>query len=75
MVEQGIWTRPEYEERVIDFCIENNIEWGVVYSESLVCGVIGTGKEIIKVGNYRDKLELERIEFRKTKSFWWRICN
>ena len=75
MVQLPIYVHPELKDKVKEFCKQNHIRWGVVWSECWLNGAIGTPEEVQKVEDYAKKLEKERIEFRKNKSFWWRLCN
>jgi hypothetical protein len=75
MIQQPIEVRDEFLDDVKTFCFNNKIEWGTVYSESWLDGASGTPKQVKQVEDYVKGLEIKRTEFRKTKSFWWRLCN
>jgi len=73
MIQIPIPLRDEFKDKVKNFCSDNNIEWGTVYSECWNEGVSGTQKDIKLVEDYVSKLEEERLNYRKSKSFWWRL--
>ena len=68
MIQLPIVVRNEHKEKVKNFCSENNIQWGTVYSECWNEGVHGTPKECEEVEKYVQQLETERKEFRKNKN-------
>ena len=73
MIEQPIEVKDEFLDDVKTFCFKNNIEWGTVYSECQLNGVNGTSEQIKQVLDYIKQLEIKRIKYRKTKSFWWKL--
>ncbi len=75
MIQIPIPLRDEFKDKVKNFCSSNNIEWGTVYSECWNEGVNGTQQQIKMVEEYVSELEQERLNYRKNKSFWWRLWN
>lgn len=75
MIEQPIDVREEFLDKIKSFCSNNNIEWGTVFSESWLDGATGTPQQVQSVIKYVNELEQKRLEYRKTKSFWWRLWN
>ena len=65
--------REEYLSDVYEFCFQNNIK--TKNSNLLNFCVLGNPKQIVLVENYIDKLEEERMKYRKQKSFLYRIFN
>jgi hypothetical protein len=43
--------------------------------ESVTGGIVGEVEDVLKVMEYIDKLDRDRLEERKNKSFWWRLWN
>jgi hypothetical protein len=75
MISLPIDIRKEFEDKVKNFCVVNNIEWGIVNSECWLEGAIGTSKDIKMVEDYIESLEQERQQYRNSESFWWRLWN
>jgi hypothetical protein len=75
MIQQGLNIRDEFKDKVKNFCSLNNVEWSENVFESLTGGIIGEVDNVVKVIEYINKLERDRLEGRKNKSFWWRLWN
>ena len=75
MIQMPIPLRDEFKDKVKNFCSSNDIEWGIVHSECWHEGVGGTRVDIKLVEDYVSKLERERLNYRKNKSFWWKLWN
>ena len=76
MIQQGLNIRDEFKDKVKNFCsLHNNVEWSDNVYESVTGGIVGEVEGVIKVVEYIEKLERNRIEERKNKSFWWRLWN
>lgn len=75
MVQQGLNMREEFKDKVKNFCSLNNVEWSDNVYESVTGGIVGEVEDVVKVMEYIDKLERDRLEKRKNKSFWWRLWN
>ena len=73
MISLPIDVRTDFKDKVKNFCLINNIEWGVVYSESWLNGVTGTPNEVEIVRIYIKDLEGKRKQYRRSKSFWWKL--
>jgi hypothetical protein len=76
MIQQGLNIRDEFKDKVKNFCsLLGNVEWSDNVYESITGGIVGEVEDVVKVMEYIDKLERDRLEERKNKSFWWRLWN
>jgi isopentenyl phosphate kinase len=75
MIQQGLNIRDEFKDKVKNFCSLNNVEWSDNVYESVTGGIVGKVEDVVKVMEYIYKLEQNRLEERKNKSFWWRLWN
>jgi hypothetical protein len=75
MIQQGLKIRNEFKDKVKNFCSLHNVEWSDNIYESVISGIVGEPKNVVKVIEYIDKLERDRLKERKNKSFWWRLWN
>ena len=75
MIQMPIDVRPEFMVGVLDFCSKNNLDWGDVYSESWLQGVVGKPHDVNKLLKHIEVLEIERKERRNKRSLLWRIFN
>jgi hypothetical protein len=70
MIQQGLNIRDEFKDKVKNFCSLHNVKWSDNNG-----GIVGEVGNVVKVMEYIDKLERNRLEERKNKSFWWRMWN
>jgi isopentenyl phosphate kinase len=75
MIQQGLKIRDEFKDKVKNFYSLNNVEWSDNVYESVTGGIVGKVEDVVKVMEYIDKLEQNRLEERNNKSFWWRLWN
>ena len=75
MIQQGLNIRDEFKDKVKNFCSLHNVQLSENVYESTTGGIVGEVKNVAKVMEYIDKLEQNRLEERKNKSFWWRLWN
>ena len=66
MVQQGLNIRYEFKDKVKNFCSLNNVQWSDSVYESVTGGIVGEVGNVIKVVEYIDKLERNRIEERNS---------
>ena len=75
MIQQGLNIRNEFKDKVKNFCSLSNVKWSDNVCESVTGGIVGEVDNVLKVMEYIDKLEQDRLEERKNKSFWYRLWN
>ena len=75
MIQQGINIRDEFKEKVKNFCSLNNVKCSYnVYKNISGSGVlVGEVDNVVKVTEYINLLEKERVMERSKKSFWWNL--
>ena len=75
MIQQGLNIRDEFKDKVKNFCSLYNVKWSDNVYESVTGGIVGEVDNVIKVMEYIDKLERDRLEERNNKSFWRKLWN
>lgn len=75
MIQQGLNIRDEFKDKVKNFCSLNNVKWSDNVYESVTGGIVGEVENVVKVMEYIIKLEQDRLEERKNRSFWYRLWN
>lgn len=64
MIQQGLNIRDEFKDNVKNFCSLHNVEWSDNVYESVTGGIVGEVDNVMRVMEYIDKLERDRLEKR-----------
>jgi hypothetical protein len=75
MIQQGLNIRDGFKDSVKNFCSLHNVQWSDNVYESTTGGIVGEVENVVKVMEYIDKLERDRLEEPKNKGFWWLLWN
>ena len=77
MIGLEINVRPEFTEEFEQHCIDNRLLTGKIYffDNHQNYPIDGTPEEIQNALDFVKNLESERLEYRKGKSFWWKLFN